>query len=465
MKRIVLVLDCGATNVRTIAVEEGGHMAASASRPNTTRPDPYMEGGLIWDLDEIWGKLMETTQEVVQKIDAKTIAGVTVTTFGVDCAPLDAQGNLAYPIIAWACQRTAPIMENIGRYIPIEDLYYRNGVNPFSFNTINKLIWFGENRPDILEKTRSFAFISSILLKKLCGNLVTERTMAGTSMLTDLKNQEFSEQILQKIGFSKAIFPNMVDAGEKVGTITAQAQQETHIPENTPVLAAGHDTQFAIFGSGAGKNQPVLSSGTWEILMVRTPKVIPDPSMLVAGVTTELDAQKGLYNPGLQWLGSGVLEWVLRMFYGKEQDELHGDSLYEKIISEAERLRKVDIGMNPDFLNCHGNISGIGLGTKREEIYLAALSSLAHKTKENLGLLEHNCGFKSSEIICVGGGSKNRLWNKERAKALGIPVWVTRVKETTVLGAALYAFSGLGMYASPDEARQTVDFDYEVIEY
>ena len=45
---------------------------------------------------------------------------------------------------------------------------------------------------------------------------------------------------------------------------------ETSIPDGIPVVATGHDTQFAIFGSGAEKNQPVLSSGTWEILMVRS---------------------------------------------------------------------------------------------------------------------------------------------------------------------------------------------------
>ncbi|MDI8106898.1 hypothetical protein MJN85_29075, partial [Salmonella enterica subsp. enterica serovar Anatum] len=28
------------------------------------------------------------------------------------------------------------------------------------------------------------------------------------------------------------------------------------------------------------------------------------------GSTCELDSQSGLYNPGMQWLASGVLEWV-----------------------------------------------------------------------------------------------------------------------------------------------------------
>ena len=40
------------------------------------------------------------------------VVGVTVTTFGVDGAPVDARGTLLYPIISWKCPRTAAVMAN-----------------------------------------------------------------------------------------------------------------------------------------------------------------------------------------------------------------------------------------------------------------------------------------------------------------------------------------------------------------
>lgn len=51
----------------------------------------------------------------------------------------------------------------------------------------------------------------------------------------------------------------------------------------------------------------MLSSGTQEILMVRSAQV--DTSLLCdySGSTCELDSQPGRYNPGMQWLASGVL--------------------------------------------------------------------------------------------------------------------------------------------------------------
>ena len=45
------------------------------------------------------------------------IRGIAVTTFGVDGALVDKQGNLLYPIISWKCPRTAAVMDNIEQLI------------------------------------------------------------------------------------------------------------------------------------------------------------------------------------------------------------------------------------------------------------------------------------------------------------------------------------------------------------
>jgi len=57
------------------------------------------------------------------KINKKEIIGITVTTFGVDGAPMNKFGEILYPVISWACQRTTPIMNNIEKYIHPEKLY------------------------------------------------------------------------------------------------------------------------------------------------------------------------------------------------------------------------------------------------------------------------------------------------------------------------------------------------------
>jgi L-fuculokinase len=458
MEKIVIVLDCGATNVRSSAVNEQGKILAQKSFANSTKPDPNFKGGLIWEVEDIWQKLINATRAVLNQIDKSRIAAVTVTTFGVDGAPVSRSGSLLYPVISWVCQRTVPIMENIGKYIPIEELYELNGLYKFSFNTINKFIWLKENRPHVLDKMDYFLFISSIFLQKLSGEFVTEVTMAGTSMLTDIKTRNFSERILSAIDIENK-FPPIVEPGTAVGKITQSASTATGIPQGIPVVATGHDTQFAIFGSGADENQPVLSSGTWEILMVRTSEVKTGSFAFSKEVTTEFDVVQGLYNPGVQWLASGIMEWIKRMFYSKEAEQ---NDIYDIMISEAEKINQSISKMDIDFLNNNGVIEGLGLSSKREDIYMAALTALSEKAKDGLQILENIGNFKAESVIVVGGGARNRLWNQLKADSMDIPVKVIDQKETTIVGAALFAFAGAGVFKTPQEARSNISIATKV---
>jgi L-fuculokinase len=395
-------------------------------------------------------------------ISKQDIAAITVTAFGVDGAPFDQSGKMLYPVISWQCERTQSIMDNINRYIPLDELFRINGVQPFGFNTINKLIWFKENKSSILDETAKFLFIPSIFIYRLTGIMMNDSSMAGTSMMTDIKSRSFSDEILGAIDIDEQLFLPVTEPGTVVGQITARAAEETGLPEGVPVVAAGHDTQFAIFGSGASKNVPVLSSGTWEILMVRAAEAKTDQSLLEAGVTTELDPIPGLYNIGIQWIASGAVEWIKKMFF---RDVLNRKNMYDLMIAEALTVPAGCNGVrvNPSLYPVPGNrqegaISGINFNTLRGEIFKSVLEALSFKTKNGLDILQKAGDFKAESLICVGGGAKNRLWNQIRADVLGIPVKVVDQKETTVLGAALFAFSGIGYFSSPEEARSQINF-------
>ncbi len=457
--KLVIVLDCGATNVRSVAVDEKGKIIAQKSLPNNTQVDPSYSGGLIWDVEEIWEKLKTTTKAILAKIDKRTIVAVTVTTFGVDGATMSKTGEMLYPVISWACQRTQPVLDNMDKYISLDKLYSIAGVNVFSFNTINKLIWFKENKPDVLEQMEHFVFMPSLLIHKLCCEFVNDTTIAGTSMLCDIHNRKFSKEIFQTIGIDEK-FPPMVEPGTIIGKIHESASKETGLQKNIPVVVCGHDTQFALFGSGVGENESVLRSGTWEILMARTPKEQTSKAFLEQGVTIEMDAVNGLFNPGIQWLGSGILEWIKKMFYHSEMDL---PNIYETMIAEAEKASKGKLDFGIDFLNENGVIAGLRINAKREDIYRAALEALARKTKDSLEVLEKLGDFTAKSLVVVGGGSKNQLWNQLRANCLNIPVKLINHTETTVLGAAMFAFAGLGINNSPNEARQNVDYQWEYI--
>ena len=465
-KDIVIVFDCGATNVRAVAINGKGEILAAESSPNSPRPDPAYPSYRVWDVIEIWEKMCLASKKIISKINKQNIIGVTVTTFGVDGTLFDRSGKMLYPVISWHCERTKPVMDNIGRYLPLNELYKESGVLPFSFNTINKIIWFAEQKPELIEKCHRFLFMSSIFTFFLTGEMVNDVSMSGTSMLTNPSKRGFSENILSKVRFAADKFGTPVEAGTVIGVINAKASADTYIPEGTPVVATGHDTQFAVFGSGAEKNQPVLSSGTWEILMVRSEAYRSGIEQLNMGITTELDSIPGLYNIGNQWIASGVIEWACRNLYSDIKNDVHN-----VMIAGAE---KVPPGSNGVKVNTKfyeelkgkpgGEITGLTLESTRDEIYRAILEALSEKLAEGKKALEDAGGFKTESILCVGGGSKNRLWNQLRANYTGVPIKIIDQKETTVLGASLFVQAACGNASSPEDARSAIDYKTEIIE-
>ncbi|NLJ43869.1 MAG: L-fuculokinase [Bacteroidales bacterium] len=464
-KEIVIVFDCGATNARVVALNRRGVVIASESYPNSPKADPFFPAYRIWDAGAIWKKMCSASKKVVEKVNSDKILGVTVTTFGVDGTLFNRDGKMLYPVISWQCERTRQVMKDIDKYIPVEDLYSESGVLPFNFNTINKLIWFNENMPHLLKKSYRFLFMPSIFAYFLTGRMANDVTMAGTSMMTSLTGRKLSENIFRKAGLPVNLMGDLYEPGSLTGEVTLAASADTSIPAHTPVIATGHDTQFAIFGSGAEKNQPVLSSGTWEILMARTENFKTENTQLEMGITTELDSRAGLYNVGNQWIASGILEWARRTFFSDIME-----NAYEEMISGAEKVPPGSNGIKvlPEFYEYltgkpGGRITGLTIESTRYEIYRAILEALGNRLAEGRAALENAGGFKTENIICVGGGSKNRLWNKIRANYSGVPVKILDQKETTVLGASLFVQAACGNFASPEEARSAVEYKTETI--
>lgn len=465
-KKISIVFDCGATNVKVHAIDEKGEILKSASYPNNTRPDPFYTQYRIWDVVEIWDKFCRASRKVTANIPPGNIIGVSVTTFGVDGALFNKEGEMLYPMISWQCERTTAVMQEIGKYMPAEDLYHESALLPFNFNTINKLIWLRENRSELLEEAHRWLFAPSIFSYMLGGEMKNDITMAGTSMLTSADDRGLSDLILNSIGLDPGLIGELAEAGEITGRVSKKASELTGLPENAPIVASGHDTQFAVFGSGAGINQPVLSSGTWEILMVRSGKYRSGMEQMDNRISTELDPLPGLYNIGNQWIASGMLEWAGRNMFPECGDEMH-----EKMISMASTVPPGSRGIRvvPEFFgegegSGGGSISGLTMESTREEIYRAMLEALSLRLREGMMALEKAGGFTTDNILCVGGGSKNRLWNQVRADITGVPLRVIDKKETTVLGAAMFIMYAAGLASSPDEAREMIPYETETFE-
>jgi len=464
---VVVVLDCGATNIRAIAIDAQGDIVASHYIKNSTSRDKDNSEFHFWDFEQIWSKLVECTQKVVTQVGVENIVALTATTFGVDGAPFDKQGHQIYPVISWKCPRTLPVVSQVADEIDRIELYRENGVGDYSFNTLYKLRWLKQHQPDVYANMDKFVFISSMITQRLSGVFSTDYTMAGTSMLTNLETCDWSDEILSYLQLDKSKFPPLVMAGSEVGRLSDDMAQLLGIKAGVPVISAGHDTQFALIGSGAEEDQAFLSSGTWEILMARSQRPKLDSTALKNGVTVELDAQKGIYNPATQWLSSAVVEWVVEQFYRAEKGS---DKLYSIMIQEASEAGEGAGGVvfEPDFSTDaqgigNGAIKGLSIHTSRGQIVRAVLEGLSRQLKQRFDYLNQLCPLKDGAIVVVGGGAKNTLWNQLRANALNRPLHIVQQAEATVIGAAMYGFAGAGYYSDINIAQQKMKPELTVV--
>ena len=200
--------------------------------------------------------------------------------------------------------------------------------------------------------------------------------------------------------------------------------------------------------------------------MVRSESYRSGNEQLELGITTELDSRPGLFNIGNQWIASGMLEWARRNLFSDIKDDV-----YEFMISGAEKVPSGSNGVKiiPEFYktqksNLGGQILGLTMESTRDEIFRAMLEALSGRLAEGKKALEDAGGFKTESILCVGGGSKNRLWNRLRADSAGVPLKIIDQKESTVLGASLFVQAACGNASSPEEARSVIDYKTEIIE-
>ena len=80
----------------------------------------------------------------------------------------------------------------------------------------------------------------------------------------------------------------------------------------------------------------------------------------------------------------------------------------------------------------------------RAQCFRAIEESAAYVARGHLEIVEEVTGHAIREAVLTGGAAKGSLWPQIVADVLGRPVRVPVVKESTALGAAIYAGVGAG---------------------
>mgnify|MGYP003546955912 FL=1 len=159
-------------------------------------------------------------------------------------------------------------------------------------------------------------------------------------------------------------------------------------------------------------------------------------------------------------IAGAVTEWVRTNFYREVSD----DRVYETMFAEAESpsngvyvLPAFMRGMGPDASkHALGTILGLQTMTSRGQIVRAALEGLCFQLRKQVGAIGNAVGRTPKRLRVVGGGQKNSLWLQLKADITGLPIEITTNPEVTLLGVAMLAGIGAGVYSDMDEALRQV---------
>ena len=119
--------------------------------------------------------------------------------------------------------------------------------------------------------------IPEYLMYKLCGVKAKEFTNATTMGLVNADTLEIDREIVNRLGLPAHLFPKLQQPGTVIGEYGGISV----------MLCATHDTGSAVEGIPMEGEALYLSSGTWSLLGVKTPKPLTDAGSRNANYSNE----------------------------------------------------------------------------------------------------------------------------------------------------------------------------------
>jgi xylulokinase len=465
-------IDLGSTNLKAIVYDTSGRAVARASRP-TQRSHPYPDhpAWAIWEPEQIWGGVCQCLQEAIAPLDNPArIRGVAVTGMGMDGLPLDRQGRWLYPFISWHCPRTEPQqrwwLENVGAQRQFEI----GGNQVWVFNTALRLLWMAENEPEILRQTHKWVLIEDFINFQLCGALATDYSMASTTLLFDQRQQQWSGELLDRSGIDANLLCDPKPSGTVLGQVHGAAAEATGLPAGTPVVLGGHDYLCGALPTGAFRPGVVCDvTGTWEMVVAALEQPVLQPEVLEMGILVDSHVARGRWAAMGATVAAEQLEWFRREYgqFERQQAEASGGVDWDYLMQQAAASPPGARGclFLPHMSGSHcpivdhrsqGAFVGLKNTTAKGDMLRAIIEGLDYQFLQVLQGLDHGLGVKPQRIVAIGGAINNPFWMQNKADVVGTAVEVPEIDEAVVLGAALLAGIGVGIYNDEAQAHQQV---------
>jgi rhamnulokinase len=422
---------------------------------------------LYWDVPKLWVEVKEGIRLTYKKYGEKLLS-IGVDTWGVDFALLDSNGELVGLPYCYRDPRRKEAYEELLKVIPPERIYMRTGIQFMPINPLYQLYAMVKDRSSLIQAARTFLMMPDLINYWLTGVKVCEYTDASTTQFLDPYTKRWAFDLLEEIGFPTNIFPDIVEPGTKLGSITRELAEELGIPRTIEVIEpATHDTASAVAAAPIDDDSAYISCGTWSLVGVELDKPLINRKAMEYNFTNEggaFNTIRFLKNVQGMWFIEQIRASLMKRGYNYSYQEL------TEMGSKAPGFKSFIDPDDPRFLAPLDMIDEIMRyleETKQEKpdgiggLVRVVLESLAMKYRYVIERMEDLTGKKIKKINIVGGGSRNWLHNQLTAD-FNNRVVVAGPDEATSIGNILIQLAGLGYVKSLKDVREYVKNSFQI---
>ncbi|MBR1842125.1 MAG: glycerol kinase GlpK [Oscillospiraceae bacterium] len=456
-KKYIIAMDQGTTSSRAILFNKQGEIKSVVQREfRQIFPQP---GWVEHDPMEIWSTQMGVTMEAMQRLDAKPeeIAAIGITNQRETTILWEAAtGRPIYNAIVWQCRRTSDMIEEMKNAGWTEKIREKTGLVPDAYFSASKIAWIFDHVPGSRERARrgeiKFGTVDSWLIWNLTNGAVhaTDFTNASRTMLFDIKNLRWDDEILEYFDIPREILPEVHPSSYVYGTTEK-------FGGNIPVAGVAGDQQAALFGQCGFEPGGVKSTyGTGGFMLMNTGdnKIVSKKGLLTTLAASGGDRPQYALE-GSVFIAGAAIQWLrdeMRMIRSSPQSETYCNAVED---SNGMYIVPAFSGMGAPYWQqyARGTIVGLTRGVSKDHFVRATVESLAYQTNDLLAAMKDESGLSLSVLKVDGGASANNFLMQFQSDISGVRIERPSCIETTALGAAYLAGLAVGYWRDTDEVR------------
>ena len=334
-------------------------------------------------------------------------------------------------------------------------------IDPYFSGT--KLKWILDNVEGARERAERgeilFGTVDSYLLWKLTGGVhVTDVTNASRTMMFNIHDLKWDEEILKLLDIPAAMLPEVKSSSEIYGY-----SLKKFFGAEIPIAGMGGDQQCALFGQlctekGMAKN----TYGTGAFVLVNTgDEVVESKNGLLSTVAWKLGEEVTYALEGSIFVAGSAVQWLrdgLRLIDSSEDSEYMATKVKD---TNDVYVVPAFTGLGAPYWDpkARGIIIGLTRGTSKYHIIRATLESIAFLSNDVLQAMAEDMEGSIKLLKVDGGASHNNFLMEFQSDITGVEVVRPKVLETTAMGAAFFAGLAVGFWKDTDELRELIEND------